>query len=450
MKKKYTGIELMEQAPVGRAIIRMALPMMAAMIAQSVYNMTDMFFIGQTGDANMVAAVSLVFPVLMLVQALGNVFAAGASSYISRMLGAKNTAEARRANAVSFYAVMAAGFALTLTLVFLKKPVLRLIGASAGTLAHADAYFTVVSFFVTFAAAGTALSAQIRSEGATDRAMLLQLAGITVNIILDPVFILVFRWGTAGAAWATVAGEFVAFLYGVRYFMSGKTALSIRPAECRPSRKMITGILSIGIPAGFTNILMSAAGIVANRLAAGYGDYVVAGSGIQMRITSLCFTLVLALAQGYQPFAGYNYGAKQFARLRKGFKLTALYATALCTASSVLFLFSGNALIRLFINDTATIEAGSAMLRVFVWGLPFIGLQITVMVTFQALGKPLAATVIMMGRQLLFYLPMLFILNGLFGFSGFIWAMPAADILTTGIALALGRSLAALMRAQTA
>ena len=445
-KNKYTGVDLLGTAPVGTAIIRLALPMMVSMLSIAVYNMTDMFFIGQTGDANMVAAVSLAFPLFMLSLALGNTFATGASSYISRLLGAKNIDEARRASAVSLYTTFCVGILLTSALLIFKTPILRLIGASEATYSYTDDYFSVVALFMAFAASSTVMSGQMRSEGAANKAMTLQLIGISLNIILDPIFILWLDMGTAGAAWATAAGQVASFIYGLSYFFSKKTILSINPVDYKPNKVMMIQILSIGIPSGINHIIMSVSQILANRILASYGDHVVAGNGVQMRVTSIFFMLVLAIALGFQPFAGYNYGAKQFDRLRKGFKLTVILDTGLCIAGTiVLWLFGAN-LIRFFIDDTQTIEAGVAIMRIFVWGLPFIGLQITMMVTFQAFGKPAQAMIITMGRQFLFYIPLMFLLNHQFGFEGFVWAQPASDILTTVIAVVLGISLVKLMR----
>ena len=445
-KKKYTGVELMDSAPVGTAIIRLAMPMMLAMLAQSIYNMTDMFFIGQTGDPNMVAAIALVNPLFMLSQALGNIFATGGSSYISRMLGAKKSEEAKHASAVSFCCAFCVGALLTVILMIIKPQALRLIGASEATYAHTNDYFSVVCMFMAVAAAGGVMSGQMRSEGASQKAMILQLVGIVLNIILDPIFILWFKMGTGGAAWATIAGQLVAFAYGVRYFLSKGTTLSIKPVDFRPNGQMMKQILSIGIPAGLSNIIMSASQILGNRILAGYGDHVIAGSGVHMRVTGLFFMVIFALVQGYQPFAGYNYGAKHYDRLRQGFKLTLIYATVLCIAGSIVLRLFGAGLIRFFIDDEKTIEAGVTIMRVFVYGIPFIGLQVMMMVSFQAFGKPIQSTIITMGRQCLFYLPLILLLDHFFGFEGFIWAQPSADILTTGIAVLLGLSLFRLMK----
>jgi len=165
-----------------------------------------------------------------------------------------------------------------------------------------------------------------------------------------------------------------------------------------------------------------------------------------MRVTGLFFMVIFALVQGYQPFAGYNYGAKQFDRLRKGFKLTLIYSTVLCLAGSVVLRLFGAGLIRFFIDDVRTVEAGVAIMRIFVYGIPFVGLQVTLMVSFQAFGKPIQSTIITMGRQCLIYVPMLYLLSHFFGFEGFVWAQPGADILTTGIAVLMGISLFKFMR----
>jgi putative MATE family efflux protein len=341
---------------------------------------------------------------------------------------------------VSFYTALGFAVIVTAVLLIFKTPVLHLFGASNATFAHTNDYFSLIVLFMTVAVAGAVLSGQMRSEGATDKAMMLQLIGIVLNIILDPILILWCDMGTAGAAWATVAGQTASLIYGIFYYLRKKSILSVSPADYRPNRTMLVQVLSIGIPAGVSSLIISVANILTNRIAAGYGDFVVAGIGVQMRIASMVFSLVFALALGYQPFAGFNYGAKSYDRLRKGFTLTLIYSTAVCIAGSVVLGLFGGAFIRFFINDAKTIEAGTAMMRTFIWGMPFIGIQITLMVSFQAFGKSAQATVVMLGRQLLFYIPLLYLLNYFFGFTGFIWAQPVADILTTGIAFVLSPS----------
>jgi putative MATE family efflux protein len=434
------NLPLMESTPVWISIIRLALPMMFSMIAQMVYNMTDTFFIGRTGDPNMVAGISLTMPLFLVSQGVGNVFSVGASSYISRMLGAKQTETAKRTNAVSFYTTMLTGAVITAALLLFRRPILRLIGTSGVTFGYADDYFSIISAFTIVAIGCISLSGQIRSEGATATAMKGTLIGILLNIALDPLFILVFGMGTAGAAWATVAGQAASLVYLLLYFSSPNTQLSVHPRDFKPARAMYAEILKIGLPAALSNIVMSFALALRNRMAAGYGDLVVAGMGVTVRVESISFMLIMALALGYQPFAGFNYGAKNYRRLRKGLKVTLIYTTGLALFFVGIFALFGRNLIQFFINDEATVDAGVRFLNAYLFALPVMGVQMTIMVTFQALGKPVLATIVSLGRQCLFYIPLLYILDGFFGFRGFVYSQPIADVCTAVIALFLVRS----------
>jgi putative MATE family efflux protein len=436
--KKMSGLELMEKAPVSTAIVRLALPMMLGSVAQMVYNMTDTFFIGQTGDPNMVAGISLCMPLFMVSQGLGSIFAMGASSYMSRMLGEKNMDEARHTNAVSFYFIIGLGLMLTALLFFLRDPLLRIIGTSDVTFPYARDYFSIISGFILFAMLNISLNGQIRAEGASSTAMNGMLIGIVTNIILDPIFILSLDMGVAGAAWATIIGHIASSIYFLLYFKRGVTILSIRPRDFRPNRRMFAEVLKIGVPAAVSNLIFSFVGVVTNIIAAGYGDHVIAGSSISMRVTMLSFTLIMALAMGYQPFAGFNFGARNIERLISGWKITMLYTTCLAVFFAVIFRVFGRSIMAAFIRDDLTVETGSRMMRAFLLGMPFLGLQMTIMVTFQALGKAIQATVVNMGRQFLVYLPLLFIMTRFFGFNGFIYAQPISDMVTTGVSCLMG------------
>ena len=435
-------IQLMETAPVKVAVIKLAIPTMVTMAVQFIYNLTDTFFIGQTGEPNMVAGISLAAPIFMLTQALGNVFAIGAASYISRKLGEREYAEARHTSTVAIYtATMLSLMAMAAFFIFMK-PLLSIIGTSEATYAYTRDYLVIIAAFTPVPVLQVVLAGIVRSEGATQKAMQGMLIGIVTNIILDPIFIL--DWGlglgTAGAAWATAIGNVFGVIVFIRHFLSKKTLLSIKPKDFKPSGTIYGQTFKIGIPSALSAMVMSVSFVLANVLASSYGDYIVAGNGIQMRVASLCFMMVMGLAQGYQPFAGYCYGAKKYDRLNTGFKLTMLYSTLLSIALMLIFLFFGKTLISLFIDDPLTVEAGARILRAFTICMPFFGLQMTIMVTFQATGKAVKAMVVSLGRQCLVYLPLLFSLNALYGFEGYIYAQPIADIVTTVIAFLLSLS----------
>jgi putative MATE family efflux protein len=435
------SIALMEQERPSVAILRLALPMMLAMIAQMVYNMTDTFFIGQTGDPNMVAGISLAMPLFMISQGVGNIFGVGASSYISRLLGARRGKEAKQTCSAAFWTTFGLGIVITAALFLFRRPFLRVSGTSDVTFVYADTYFSIISAFMVPALLTITLSGQMRSEGATAKATQGMLIGIVLNVILDPVFILILDWGIAGAAWATVIGMIASVIFCCFHFVSGRSVLSIHPRDFKPNARMYKEILKIGIPSALSNIAMTVCLIFRNRVASSYGDFVIAGSGINQRISSLSFMLIMALAMGYQPFAGFNYGAKNFKRLKAGFRITIIYSTILSVFFTLVFAFGGRFIFTLFIRDTVTVDAGLKLLYAVLWSLPFVGLQMTMMVTFQALGKSILATIVTLGRDFLFYLPLLFLFNRLWQFDGFMYCQPVADGLTTCVALAMSARL---------
>jgi putative MATE family efflux protein len=435
------SISLMERERPAVAIIRLALPMMLAMIAQLVYNMTDTFFIGQTGDPNMVAGISLAMPLFIMSQGVGNIFGVGASSYISRLLGARRGKAAKRACSVAFWTTLGMGLIITAALFLLKGPFLRVSGASDVTFSYADDYFSIISAFIAVALLNIALSGLMRSEGATAKATQGMLIGIVINVVLDPVFILTLGWGVAGAAWATVIGMIASVIYCCLHFVLRRSVLSIHPRDFKPNVRLYAEILKIGVPTALSNMAMTVCFVFKNRVAAQYGDFVIAGSGINQRIGSISFMLIMALAMGYQPFAGFNYGAKNFSRLKAGFRITLVYSTLLALFFVVVFGFWGRSIFTLFIRDAPTVDAGTRLLYATLWSLPFVGLQMTMMVTFQALGKPLLTTIVTLGRDFLFYLPLLFLFDYLWQFNGFMYCQPVADMITTVVAIALSARL---------
>lgn len=433
-------IELMEKRPVKSAILQLALPTMLAMAVQLIYNMTDTFFIGQTGELNLVAAISLATPIFFGLQAIGNIFAIGTSSYVSRRLGAKDYIEAKHSSSVALYSAIVVGLLVTVLYFVFKDGLLNVIGTDINTLAHTEDYLTIIAIFAMIPVFQLAAAGLIRSEGATKKAMIGIIIGVAINIVLDPIFILVLDMGVSGAAWATIIGNTIGAIYFVNHLLSKKTVLSFKIKDFKPSKKIYKETFKIGMPSALSNLVMSVSFVLVNTLAVGYGTYVIAGYGIQFRLAGMVYMLVIGLAQGYQPFAGYNYGAKQYDRLKQGFKITLLYSTILAVIFMFIFIFFGENLIRIFIDDALTVAAGTQVLRAFTWAVPFIGLQMTLVVTFQSTGKAVKSLIVSLGRQCIIYIPLLYILNAQFGFEGLIYAQPVADILTTIVAVLMSFS----------
>lgn len=435
---KKDRIYLLENEPVRSAILKLAFPTMLAMAMQMIYNLTDTYFIGQTGNLNLVAAISLASPLVMLFQGIGNIFAIGSSSYISQRLGAKEYDEAKSANSVAFYTTIGAAIVFTLIFLLFRSTILNVIGTSEATIVPTSEYLNVMSILCIFPILNVTLAGLVRSEGATDKAMKGMIIGIVINIILDPIFILKMNMGSAGAAWATIIGNIASVSYFISHFLRKNTLLSINIIDFKPSKRIYKETFKIGIPSSLSNVVMSISFILVNVIAVTYGDYVVAGNGVQMRVNSMVIMLLIGLAQGYQPFAGYCFGAEKYERLKDGFWTTLLYGTILSIFFTFVFLLFKEPLIRMFIDEPNTVAAGTEILRAFTYCVPFFGIQFTILVTFQATGQALKALFISLGRQCIIYIPLLFILNSLFGFKGFIFAQPIADIIISFIALLMG------------
>ncbi len=443
-----TRLKLMSDVPVKSAILRLALPTMLGMAVQVIYNLTDTFFIGLLRDTNLIAAVAVVTPLFLMIQAFGNIFAVGSASYVSRKLGEKDFTEARHTTSVAFYTSIIVGVVLAAVMVLFKTPLLHAIGTSEDTFAPTDGYFTIIAACSVLPVLQVGLAGLVRSEGATGKSTMGITIGVVSNIILDPIFIFVFGLGIEGAAWATIIGNALGTGYYVLHFFSKKTLLSIRPRDFKPSVRIYGQSLKIGLSAAVNAIIMGLSMILANVLAHQYGDAIVAGNGVQMRINSMCIMLMFGMAQGYQPFAGFNYGAKNYHRLISGLKTTMVYNTALACFFTLLFVLFGRSFVTAFTDDPDVINAGTKILHAFCWGAPFIGLQLTLMTTFQATGKAVRSMLISLGRQCILYFPLVLILNAKLGFGGYIYAQPTADVLTTLAALLLSISFIRELRAQ--
>lgn len=428
---------LFEEAPVSRAVATMAIPTIISMLVVVIYNMADTFFIGQTNDAMQVAAVSLATPVFMVFMALGNLFGIGGSSAISRALGEKRFDRARTLASFCCYGslglgiIMAAGFLLGM------DGILKMIGASENTYGYAKEYLTYISFGGPFIMFGTAFGNILRGEGAARESMIGNLIGTVVNIVLDPIMILAFGWGVMGAAVATVIGNVAASLFYLLYFLRKKSSLSIRIQDFRMGEGVAASVMAIGIPASLNNILMSCANIVLNNVLAQYGDTPVAAMGVAMKANMLVVLLQIGLCAGIQPLIGYNYGARNSKRLKKVFWFTGLCAVVMGTSLTVLMVIAREAVIRAFINDAQVIQYGIQMVIALQIAGPVLGILFLCINTIQGMGKALPSLVLTICRQGLVFIPMVFLLNRMFGLDGVVYAQAVADFISILMAVAI-------------
>ena len=309
------AVEIFEKAPVPKAVLKNALPAMAAMLMVLIYNLADTFFIGQTHDDILVAAVSLATPVFLIFMAVGTVFGMGGTSVISRALGEGRAEYAKKVCPFCMWGCVVVGIAMSALFLIFMDNILALIGASANTWEPAKTYLTIVALGGPFVLISNCYSNVVRAEGNSAQAMAGQLLGNLANVVLDPVMILGFRWGIAGAAIATVLGNVLGAGYYILYFIRGKSTLSIRLRDFSVKDKICSGVLAIGIPASLGSLLMSVSQMIVNAQMANYDDMAVAGIGVAMKVTMMTGMVCIGFGQGIQPLLGYCVGAKLWERL---------------------------------------------------------------------------------------------------------------------------------------
>ena len=435
--QESNATELFEKAPVSQAVLKSALPAMAAMLMVLIYNLADTFFVGQTHDAYQVAAVSLAMPVFLMFMAVGTVFGMGGTSVISRALGQGRTDYAKKVCSFCMWGCVVVGVIMAALFLIFMKPILTMVGASEGTWAYAKSYLTIVSFGGPFVLISNAFSNIVRAEGKSAEAMMGQLLGNLLNVILDPIMILLLGWNITGAAIATLIGNIVGACYYILYFVRGKSSLSVSIKELSQPEKVCGPVCAIGIPAALGSVLMSVAQIIINSQLAKYGDMAVAGMGVAMKVVTITGMVCMGLGQGVQPLLGYCVGAKLWERFKKAFRFSMLFALSLGAVLTVICYLFTNQIVSAFLSDPAAYSYAVEFSRILLTTSFLFGVFYVLINTLQAMGAATPALIINLSRQGIIFIPALFILQAVVGINGLIWAQPVADLLSIGLAAIL-------------
>ena len=437
MQKSQDRTELLKSAPVKGALLKLGMPTLVGMSVSALYNVVDAFFVGQLGGSQM-AAVSLFAPIATAMLGLALLFGGGAASYISRLLGAGKRIEANECASTSLATSMAMAILLLVGFVVFAGPFLRALGATDTMMPYAAAY--AVPFFIamTFYAFNGTINNLIVSEGATTVSMVAMLLGGISNIVLDPIMIFALGWGVTGAAVATLVGTLLTTCAYLSYFLRGKSSLALSPRNLKPTAEMYARVLKIGVPNLTYQLLVSVALWLTNVFAAAYGDAAVAALGIVARIMNLASMVAFGFVKGYQPFAGFNYGARRFGRVREATKTACIWETAFACVTAMLLIIFAEPLLSAFSQGNASIVAIGAI-ALFWNALSFstFGVQAVYSAFFLALGKAKQGALIAVGRQGIFFIPALLIGSAAFGLPGIIAAQPIGDLLSFLLVLAL-------------
>ena len=428
----------MTQTPVEKLIIQLAIPSIISMLVTTIYNAADTFFIGQISTSAS-AAVGVCFSMMSIIQALGFFFGQGAGSSISRALGIQAGDKAGELASVGFYSAIIFGTLFAVTGIVFIEPLVYLLGATDTIYPHAVEYLSIILVGAPIVAASFVLNNLLRFQGYSFYGMVGVTVGGVLNVVLDPLFIFVFEMGTAGAALATVVSQGISL--AILYYLNNRhSSVKIRIRNFRPRVPHFADIIRGGLPSLLRQGIASVAVICLNQAAKPYGDAALAAMSIVSKITMFTNSAMLGFGQGFQPVCGFNYGARLYDRVRKGYFFCVKYSFLFLATLAVVEFFCAGTLISVFRDDPAVIEIGTLALRLQCLSLPTFSVIVISNMMLQTSGKVVAASLVGSARQGFFLIPAVFILPPLFGLLGIQMAQPIADFATFLMTVPLARN----------
>lgn len=441
MNKKNSKLELLGSAPIPKALVSLGIPIMIGMLINALYNLVDAYFVGGLGESPM-GAISIVFPLGQVVVGLGLMFGNGAASYLSRLLGRDDKDTANKVASTALYSSVIIGALLIIITTIFLKPILTLLGATDTIMPYALTYARIYIISCIFNVFNVTMNNIVASEGAAKTTMCALLLGAIINIGLDPLFIYTFNMGVAGAAIATAISQFISTLVYLSYIFGNKSAFTFSIKTFDPTKQIFIEILKIGIPTLTFQLLTSLSITLINRASSGYGDSVIAGMGAVTRITSMGTLAVFGFLKGFQPIAGFSYGAKNFKRLREAIRTSILWSTIFCIIVGLLmFLFSEQIIAQFANGNEAMISVGKKSLMANGLSFFLFGFYTVYSSLFLALGKGTAGFILGACRQGICFVPVIFLLPIIWGMNGILYAQPIADILSVIIAVFMALNL---------
>ncbi len=428
---KEQRLQLLGQGPIPRALYLLSYPAVLGLFSGALYSLVDTFFIGLLGQTAAVGASAVVFPIFIVISALGLGFGIGAASSVSRLLGAQREEDAQRVASTAFYSSLAAGLLLSVFGVIFIDPILIFFGATETILEHARVYGVLIIGGSVFRVLNMCMNNLIRSEGAASYSGRALILGSVLNMLLDPICMFLLGMGIRGAGAATILAQAAATLYLLRFYIKKEGVLTLSPRYFHPTLWIYRELLRIGIPTFIRQSLVSFSIALLNQAARSFGDASIAGVGIVTRLMAMIFMVNFGIGQGLQPLAGYNYGARNYRRVLASLKLAVGAATVYSSFIAVLFFLFAPHLIFVFSRDPEVISVGSRYLRISSLTVWMLGFQIVGSYLFQAIGKGRETAILAVSRQGFFFIPLVFLLPRQFGLNGLFFVQPGADFLAT-------------------
>ncbi len=434
MKNKTTPAELGTEH-IGKLLRQYAVPAIIAMTASSLYNITDSIFIGHGVGPLALSGLAICFPLMNLAAAFGSLVGAGGATLLSIRLGQKDydTGNIILGNVIGLNLIIGLAFSVV-TLLFLD-PILYFFGASEDTLGHAREYMRVLLWGNVFTHMYMGLNTLLRSAGNPEKSMYATIFTVLINVVLNTFFIFVFKWGIAGAAYATIFAQIIMLVWQFKFFSNKNYFLHIKRSALRLRRKIVVDMLSIGSAPFFMNAAACLIVILINQaLLRTGGDLAVGAYGIVNRIAFLFIMIVMGINQGMQPIAGYNFGARLYPRVTEVLKKSILFATVVMVSGFVFVQLFPRAVVAVFTTDKELVDLSVNGLRLTFIMYPIVGFQMVVSNFFQSIGMAGKAIFLSLSRQLIILLPCLLILPHLLGVNGVWVSFPISDFCAALIA----------------
>ena len=433
MNSQSKKMELLGSTSIPKALLAMGIPTMIGMLVNAFYNLVDAYFVGGLGESQM-GAISVVYPLGQVVVGLGLLFGNGAASYISRLLGRGDKENADKVASTALYSSVSVGAVIILISMVFLHPILKLLGATDSILPFAATYASIYIVSCIFNVFNVTMNNIVTSEGAAKTTMCALLTGAVLNIALDPLFIYVFDLGVAGAAIATAISQVVSTCVYLTYIFRKKSVFHFRVKDCTYTKETMSEIFKIGIPTLVFQILTSVSISLINNAAGDYGDSAIAGMGVVTRLISMGSLSVFGFIKGFQPIAGYSYGAKKFDRLREAIKTSILWSTVFCVIFGVILALFPAAIVSQFTKgDAEMIRIGAASLRANGISIMLFGFYTVYSSLFLALGKGREGFILGACRQGICFIPVILLLPIVWGLNGIMYAQPIADVLSAVI-----------------
>ncbi len=433
-KKRPTAPErdFMGTEPIGKLLARLSVPAMIGMIVNALYNLVDTIFVGQGVGPLAIAALSIGFPIQMLIGAFAQMYGVGAASIVSRKLGEKDPEAAAAAAGTAITATIITGVIITVVGLLFLEPILIFFGATYDIVPYAVEYMSVILLGASFLSVSMCVNNLARAEGQAKFAMMVMVVGTGLNLILDPIFIFGFGLGIRGAAIATVISQISSATLAISFLVRKKSILPLKRRSFKISFPILRETSVLGMSTFVRQTGTSAMAMSVNNMLGLYGNGMsIAAYGMISKLMVFFLMPIFGIVQGFQPIAGYNYGAKQFDRVKKVLYLGMAVATVMGSFATIVVEAFPRLLLSMFTSDQSLIDLAAPALRIVMITMPLIGVQAIGSTLFQSIGKAFPALFLGLSRQFIFLIPLVLLLPGFIGIDGVWYAFPIADILAT-------------------